>query len=125
MKTSNLVLSVIILCSLVACSSMSKNKKAAEPAKGAPAKVEIKAEKKEEKKAAAPATASATGDVQCGSAGDQRVIAVATEGEGCKVNYTKTGQTSSVASAVQGREHCDEIAKRIRGKLEGAGFACK
>ena len=85
--------------------------------------------------AAAPAAAAKTapaaekkaaaGEVSCVAGEDKRVLAVVADGTGCRLDYTKAGETNAVATSVNGVTHCEDTRTKIRTKLEVAGFACK
>ena len=79
----------------------------------------------EVKDTAKTTTASVAGNVVCKSGGDERTIATAkSESGGCEVQYTKNGQTNSVANSQTGDEYCHGVVGKIKGNLEAAGFTC-
>lgn len=64
--------------------------------------------------------------VSCQGMGDDlRTIAIAKEGGGCKVDYTKAGSTQTIASAAADFNYCQEKSDKVRVNLESAGFKCQ
>ncbi|MDZ4662110.1 MAG: hypothetical protein SGJ18_10890 [Pseudomonadota bacterium] len=64
--------------------------------------------------------------VSCKGTGDDvRTIEVAKEGTGCKVDYTRSGSTQTIATAATDFNYCDEKRDKVRANLEGAGFKCE
>lgn len=62
----------------------------------------------------------------CSRGGEQRKLEIeVVEPKGCKVQYTKFGERSNVASSTVGSAHCETVRDRIKGNLEGVGFSCK
>lgn len=134
-----LILSAAIMSLfVVACAS----KKSAEttvthePAPVTPAKVETKTKattksKKEvvvkEVKSVPTHTTktAAAGDVDCKSGTDERTLAIVAKGEGCELQYTKAGKTSTVASQSVGNEKCDTVSTNIKEKLIASGYTCQ
>lgn len=122
----SLIYATIVVSALgfTACSSTKKmNKDAAtEAAKTAEASADkaVKATKDAKAKVAA-----AAGDVTCTSGKDSRTIGVKAVDAGCEVVYTKFGETSSVASASSGSEHCANVVSKIKDNLSNAGFKCE
>ncbi len=132
---------LLLLAMSLAFGCASEDKKAAEPAKDAKAATG--------KAAAGKASASmkktpgfadedisklkpgqpGTGDestISCkGSGDDVRTIAVAKDGGGCKVEYTKSGSTQTIATAAADFGYCQEKSDKVRANLEGAGFKCE
>jgi hypothetical protein len=113
----------------LACASKPKsgepaaaNAKSATASKVAPAKAAAKDVKPEK---TAPAKVAAGSEVRCKSGAEERVIAIQTDGGKCEVMYTKAGEAKSVATSMTGGTHCEDVAGRIRGKLEGAGYKCE
>lgn len=94
----------------------------AAPSAAAPEKAKGKTQKKSD---ASKSEGAVMGKVECSVKGDERLIEVREKDAGCEVIYTKGGTEGVVASAVKGKEHCDQTAEKIRNKLEGAGFSCK
>lgn len=76
--------------------------------------------------AVAPASSESSGGMKmaCTKAGENRILEVIKKGPGCALEYTKDGRTSAVASSMHGTKHCNESRKKIRSKLELAGFSC-
>jgi hypothetical protein len=60
----------------------------------------------------------------CTSGSDERVIEITSKGEGCTVEYTKLKEKKEIASAEHETDHCKQVAQKIRGHLEAAGFTC-
>jgi hypothetical protein len=77
-----------------------------------------------EKKAETP-TGSGPSKSNCSSKGDVRVLDVREVDRGCELMYSKMGNDSIVATAVNnGTAHCEVVAEKIKSKLTDAGFAC-
>ncbi len=111
-----LVLSVI---AVAACSSANKS----EPAKTSPLAESPAAVKAAADKGAKPAPAA--GAVECSFKTDKRILEVRAKDKGCELAYTKAGQENVIGSSVNGRDHCQQMSDKIKGKLETAGFSCK
>lgn len=63
--------------------------------------------------------------ITCESKGDTRKLEIIAEGEGCKLDYTKAGAATTVATQKKGDEKCKEVSDKIKAKLEAAGYVCK
>ena len=74
---------------------------------------------------AGKAVAAGKSDVTCKSGTEERKLAIKASGEGCNLEYTKAGQSSSIASQVSGTQKCDDVSKKIQDKLVAAGYACE
>lgn len=74
---------------------------------------------------AKPATKDGENSVLCKNGPDERMIKVQKQNSRCEVLYTKFKETNSIATSVSGTDHCDEVSKRVRSNLEGAGFKCE
>jgi hypothetical protein len=115
MKTTHLT---VLLLSAVAfaftgCASAKKQTEAGTPVTAAPAQQ------------AAPAPAASGGEkVSCAKGSDTRVLEVVTKGAGCALDYTKAGKMSAVSTSQHGEQHCKDSQKKIRAKLEQAGYQC-
>lgn len=130
MKTQVLIISSMALSvCLAACGTSSKT----EPAKATPAAMT----------AATPSptttpvpTSSATGasatssvassSMKCKNGSDERELEVEElQPRGCKLHYKKWGQRQEIASSINGRKHCDEVAERVKKNLSDARFECR
>lgn len=116
------VLLLVALCTAVACSASKKKDEAATTT--TPATPAVAKEGTAAKADANTANKTAAG-TQCKSGSDTRNIEVKAEGGGCEVMYTKMGETNSVASSVNGTDHCNTVAERIKTNLTNAGFTCE
>jgi hypothetical protein len=63
--------------------------------------------------------------VNCKNGLDERVIAAEPKGTGCQVLYTKSKVSIPTATSTRGTKHCEEVAERMKGNLERAGFKCE
>lgn len=70
------------------------------------------------------ATASGPAKVSCERGHETRILQIETKGSGCSLDYTKSNKLTAVTSAPHGLKHCLETQKRIKAKLEKAGFKC-
>lgn len=116
MKNFNAILLVLVF-SLLACSSSSKNEatssKAEEVKKEAGSTVQ--SEKKE---------ISKDSGKTCNLGKDKRAIRIVDQGKGCKVIYSKFGSENEIASGTNGLSHCQNVQDRIINNLKAAGFSC-
>jgi uncharacterized protein YceK len=60
----------------------------------------------------------------CTKSAETRTLEIAKKGAGCELDYSKAGKTTAVATSSHGLKHCFESAKKIRAKLDHAGFKC-
>jgi membrane protein involved in colicin uptake len=121
----SLVLGMTLAISLTGCSSA---KKADAPAAAAPAAKEAAAptaNKTAPKAKAAAVASTAAGDIVCEYSDIKRELKVIQNPDGCKTEYTKDGATQEVASGAVGSNFCGEVANRIKGNLEAAGYKCR
>ena len=129
---------LVIMASLVfGCAEEAKKAEAPKDAKGAAVKAAPVAAKKTvvkagfadediSKKKLGQAGEVTESSVSCKGTGDDvRTIAVVKEGGGCKVDYTKSGATQTIASAAADFNYCQERLDKVRGNLEAAGFKCE
>lgn len=63
-------------------------------------------------------------ETKCVSGSDERVLAISTVDSGCKLDYTKAGATSTLATQKNGQTKCEEVRDSVQAKLEGAGYKC-
>lgn len=63
-------------------------------------------------------------DTKCSSGNDERVLSIAAVDTGCKLDYTKAGSTSTLATQKNGQTKCEEVRDAVKAKLEGAGYKC-
>ena len=87
---------------------------------GTPTAASSKEETKEEK-----ASASDDNGVNCSSKGDQRKIFLVKEGSGCRVDYTKSGDTKSIGNQKAGVDFCEGLVEKVKTKLVASGFECE
>ena len=73
--------------------------------------------------AAATPWAGANETTTCSAHGDQRVIELVTDEQGCKVNYTKAGETKTLWSSSRA-EYCAPHAAEFIEKQKGWGYEC-
>lgn len=64
-------------------------------------------------------------NVVCTHKEDKRTLATETVDGGCKLSYTKAGETKEIATQKVGSEKCESVAAGIRSKLEASGFKCE
>ncbi|HEY3697727.1 MAG TPA: hypothetical protein VGK97_00245 [Spongiibacteraceae bacterium] len=72
---------------------------------------------------AAATSAFANETTVCTAHGDQRVIELITDEPGCKVNYTKGGETKTLWSSARA-EYCAPHAVEFIEKQKGWGYEC-
>jgi hypothetical protein len=108
----------LVLVLATACSH--GGAKTSEPAAPAAAQAAPKPVKKDAAKAASVAE-----HTTCTSGQDERIIDIVAKGQGCAVEYTKMKEKKEIASAEHSPAHCRQVAQKVRGRLEAAGFACK
>jgi hypothetical protein len=112
----------IVTLSIVSCASPKKSETAADGAKvsGAPQK-----DTKNSKKQMAASSTASSAEVKCTLNGDNRVLAITkNETGGCELNYTKNGETKSLANSAANASYCEEVQNRVKGNLVTAGFSC-
>jgi len=97
------------------------------PAKKDDKKSNKKSKAKSEKTAAAgtDSTEKAATELTCKSGSDERKISIVTKGSGCELQYTKAGETKSVASQIVGNKKCEDVMNTIKEKLVAAQFTCQ
>ena len=62
----------------------------------------------------------------CSAGSDVRVLEIKSVDEkGCELQYTKNGDTKTVANANFNTSYCETVQTRISKKLEAAGFSCQ
>ena len=116
MKSWNLLFSVVLFA---ACSSLVQ-KPATQPTPAQPIAPPQAIQKPKAEDAGTPNLAK----LSCNRGNEIRVVEIVKQGNGCTVNYTKGGKTTSVASSAKGLKHCEDSQKKIQAHLEGAGFKC-
>ena len=62
--------------------------------------------------------------LSCMKKKENRSLVVVKKGNGCALDYQKDGKTEAVAHSFHGLKHCLHSEKKIRAKLEHAGFKC-
>lgn len=97
-------------------------------------KVQTKAEKKARKaKVAHPESSATTAasaeptsatEAICKAGTDERKLAIVAKDTGCELQYTKAGQTSTIASQIIGNVKCESVMTNIKEKLIAAGYTC-
>ncbi|MBI3542805.1 MAG: hypothetical protein HY075_05965 [Deltaproteobacteria bacterium] len=116
MKTASTLILLLLPIAIAGCASAKKQPTTDTANAATPAKAE---------QAAAPATAAADADkITCTQDTENRVLAVVKKGAGCALEYTKEGKTSTPSTSQHGLEHCKATQKKIRAKLEAAGYKC-
>lgn len=115
-----ILMTMICLAAVVACNS-AKKKDAPTTEKAA---VTDAAKKAKEEKAKTKSGETA-GSVTCVLDKDSREIKVVRNGTGCEVQYTKLGQTNSIANSANGVAHCEKVLEKIKGNLSGSGYKCE
>lgn len=63
--------------------------------------------------------------VTCTKGKEARLLEVIKKDNGCAFAYTKNGKINEAASSIHGFKHCKDSEKKVQGKLESAGYACK
>lgn len=74
---------------------------------------------------AAASSSAAGGEVTCKAGTDERKLAVTPKEQGCELQYTKAGNTSTIASQIIGNEKCETVQTNVKEKLIAAGFSCE
>lgn len=111
---------ILAALALFGCASPKKQTLAETPrprASGVPSSVASAA-------SSASAKTSEMVKISCKKDAEIRTLEVVTTGSGCALDYNKAGKTASVASSSHGSKHCIESQKKLRSKLEKAGFSC-
>ncbi len=80
---------------------------------------------KAEAKAATTTESTSSSETTCKSGSDERKLAIVAKGSGCELQYTKMGETKSIASQIVGNQKCEEVMTRIKEKLVAAQFNCQ
>jgi hypothetical protein len=62
--------------------------------------------------------------ISCSKGSETRVLEIEKKDQGCSLAYTKAGKTTSIASSTKNEKHCVASQKKIRTKLENAGYKC-
>lgn len=129
-------MSLFAISFIVGCSSSGKKQspetKPAEttpavvqtPAAQAPVSTEVSKSKTSKVKKES-STPSAAAEVTCTSGQDVRKLSIKGKGEGCELEYTKSGQANAIASQIIGNAKCEEVSSRIQEKLIAADFKCE
>jgi hypothetical protein len=120
-----------------ACSSAPKDPAPPAESKEAPAEPSLPADPadtaREAKKAAAAESVSAANpnanselvnEVICEKGEESRKLTVVMKGDGCELQYTKGGHTTSAATSVAGSEHCVKAQEKVSQRLTAAGYRC-
>lgn len=64
--------------------------------------------------------------ITCKAGTDVRVLEIKPVDEkGCELQYTKNGDTKTIANANFNVSYCETVQNRITSKLEAAGFSCQ
>jgi len=63
-------------------------------------------------------------DVVCESGKDQRKLVITDVDKGCKLEYTKSGETKEIANQKNGKNKCEETLAHVKDKLEKSNFKC-
>ncbi len=138
-----LIITLLAIATLSACASkktadapatktetpatMAAQKPAAEAKKEDKAAKGAKKSAKKDAKTETEAKESAVGtaEVNCKSGSDERKLAIQVKGSGCELNYTKAGETKSIASQINGSEKCEEVMTSVKNKLVAANYTCQ
>lgn len=138
-----LIITLLAIATLSACASKktadtpAKTETPATMAAAKPApevKKEEKTAKKSAKKAAKTETAQTaaaktsevgTAELNCKAGSDERKLSIQVKGSGCELNYTKAGETKSIASQINGSEKCEEVMTTVKNKLVAANYVCQ
>jgi hypothetical protein len=97
---------------------------AATPSAANPATTDTK--HKTKSKVKTDANNAVSGDsVTCSHGSEERTLEIKAKDSGCELVYTKGGNANSIATAANGKQHCQDVSTKIQGKLTGAGFTCK
>jgi len=62
--------------------------------------------------------------LSCVNGSESRTLTVMNDGPGCSLVYEKSGKKATVSSSSHGHGHCVQSQKKIKTKLEQAGFKC-
>ena len=82
--------------------------------------------KKNFKKAKISKDSSPQSVLTCTAGSDVRVLEIKpVDTKGCELQYTKNGNTKTVANANFDLSYCESVQTRISKKLEAAGFDCQ
>lgn len=95
------------------------------PSKKDDKKSSKKSKAKSEKSATAEGSEKAASEMTCKSGSDERKVAIVAKGSGCELQYTKAGETKSVASQIVGNKKCEDVMNTIKEKLVAAQFTCQ
>lgn len=123
MRYAILVLSLVLASACSSASKKQENKQAAPAAaqkSEAPKAVAAKEVKPKQQQQEELGPMSSL----CQNGSDQRKLSTVAQGEGCELHYEKFGNDQTVATAVSGTGHCEEVRGRIVDKLTAAGFDC-
>ena len=63
-------------------------------------------------------------DLNCQSGTDQRKLALTDVDGGCKLEYTKAGETKELATQKKGHDYCEKVQAKIKSTLESSNFKC-
>ncbi len=70
-------------------------------------------------------TSAFASETKCKSGSDERVLKISDVQGGCNLEYTKAGNTSSVATQKNGQTKCEEVRNKIKEKLAASGYQCE
>lgn len=82
-------------------------------------------EKKKVSNASAKAASDSVNEALCSKGNDQRTISLTTGPAGCKVIYTKGGNTQEIASARNQLDYCTNAIEKVKKNLTSSGFTCE
>lgn len=137
MKLLKLSAALISICFFASCASKTKTETAAPvvaktevaPVKSAETKTaeSKKSTKKVKATAAVPkaTTAAASSEATCKAGAEERKLAIQAKDAGCELQYTKAGETKTIASQITGNEKCEEVMTKVKANLTAAGYDCK
>ncbi len=114
-----------LICNLFVLANLATSKSFAEDTPSSPKPTKADTIKSTPEDAGANASNNTGSEINCESKSDKRKLSIVAEGEGCRLDYTKQGETKSVATQKKGDSHCKETLEKIKSKLEGSGLTCK
>ncbi len=65
------------------------------------------------------------GSFTCTLEKDTRTISIVKDGDRCRVDYTKFGDTKTIANGNADSDYCSKTQERVKNNLSSYGFTCK